>query len=117
MARRRYYDFDRQFAEMKRETYTMKVFGKEYTFPAVIPADIPLMMARYGDEKNIPVREILNAARRMFGTALDEWRQHPEFGVDNLGDLLRAAFEIINGTDEPETEEITEDDAGGETKN
>lgn len=108
-------DFDRQFAQMRRDTITLRLFGKDYVFPAVIPAFIPLEMARYEDESEVPPKVMLRAARVMFGDdVLAEWSGHAEFSVNMLGQVIKVAFEMINGTDEgDEPEGVTEDDGEG----
>lgn len=109
---RRFRDFDAQFAEMRHETITIKVYGKEYEFPAVIPAYVPLEMAKYEGGQGAPNRVMLNAARVMFGDeALSEWSSHRDFDMQKLGLIIKQAFEMINGEDEYDNEPTSEDDA------
>lgn len=110
----KYADFDAMMAEVRREEITLKVFGREYSFPAAIPAYIPLELSKYNAEDAVPHAVLLSAARVMFGEALDDWAQHPEFTLDELSLLLKTAFEliappIIEGA-------ITEDDVQGAKK-
>lgn len=113
---RRFKDFDAQFAEMRKEEITIRVYGKEYSFPAAIPAYLPLEMAKYEGE-GIPAKILLGAARVIFGEeALKEWSSHADFDMDKLGLLMRTAFDMINGKDGEEPEPVTEDDAPGGNK-
>ena len=112
---KRYRDFDAQFAEMRQEKITIRLYGKEYEFPAVIPAFIPLEMAKYSGAEGVPNGVMLRAARVMFGdAALDEWSSHADFDVSKLTAVMKAAFEMVNGEDEDEPEPVTEDDVSAE---
>lgn len=113
----KFIDFDRQFAQMQHDTITIQLFGKQYTVPAIIPAVVPLELARYDDQKAVPTKVILRAARLIFGDALDEWATHPEFSSDMLGDVIKGVFKMINGDADGDAEEITEDDAGDAGEN
>lgn len=113
----KYRDFDAMFSEIKRETLTIKVFGKEYTFPATIPAAIPLELAKYDSDREIPGKTIIRFLTVMFSQpVLDEWTAHREMTVDMLGEILKTVMAMINGNDEPEIEEVTEDDGGSAPK-
>lgn len=110
---RKFKDFDAQFAEMRQEQITIQVYGKEYGFPAVIPAYLPLEMAKY-EGVGVPPKVMLGAARVLFGEqALAEWSSHADFDIEKLSLLLRSAFDMINGTDEGDPEPMTEDDVPG----
>lgn len=114
----KYFDFDRQFSEMKRETITLHLFGKDYTIPASIPAVIPLELSRYDDDAGVPTKAMFKIVRALFGDqALGEWTAHPEFSANMLGEVVKTTFKLISGEDpEPEPEEITEDDRGAAPK-
>ncbi len=111
----RFYDFDRQFSEMKRETITLRVFGEDYTIPASVPAIIPLELSRYEAEDGVPTKVMFKIVRVLFGDAtLDRWTVNPNFSADMLGEIIKTTFAMINGEDPTQTEpeEVTEDSAG-----
>lgn len=114
-------NFDKFIAELKHETASFAMFGKTYTFEKKMPAVIPLQLAKYGDEDDIPPRIIFQAARQIFGeNTVKELEAHPAFSLDVLTELIRWAFDVINGKDESEEEPVavTEDDtAAPERKN
>jgi len=111
----KFFDFDRQFSEMRHDTVTLHVFSKDYTIPARIPAIVPLEMSRLEDADGVPSKVMIKISRVMFGdTVLDEWAAHADFTIDRLFEITTATFKLINGEDpDDEPEEVTEDSAGG----
>lgn len=111
-------NFDKQFSQMRRDTITLRIFDKDYVFPAVIPALIPLEMARYEGEDNVPASVMLRAARVMYGDeALSDWSHHASFDTEMLGEVIKTTFEMINGQDDGDAPEgLTEDDVGTSPK-
>lgn len=115
MARKNIRNFDAMIAEMNHETVAFTMFGKTYEIEKRMPATIPLELARYEDEDNVPNSVIFRAAKNIFGDdTLRELCEHPQFTVDVLSELIKWAFDAINGGgDDPhELEEMTEDDFG-----
>ena len=116
---RRFHDFDKQFAEMKRETMAIKLFGREYSFTARIPAWLPLELSRQEEGEEVSNFIMFKAAREIFGDAtVKEWRKLPEFDTNMLTMVIQTVFQMINGTFEGEDEpaEISEDDMGAPAK-
>ena len=68
---------------------------------------------------NLPSGVLFRAANNVFGReTLRELCAHPQFTVDVLSELLKWAFDAINGKEEDahEMEEMTEDDFGAATE-
>ena len=108
-----YKDFDAMFAEMKQETIPFKAFGKVYHINKRIPASIVLELSRREKGGTLDNDFMLNAGLQIFGNdILNELCAHHDFTVDMLGEMIKWAFEAINGKVEDEGEELTEDDMG-----
>lgn len=119
MARKISRNFDAFISEMNRETVSFTIFGKTYEIEKRMPAVIPLELSKYDDDDGIPSKVLFKAANNIFGKKiLDELCVNPLFTTDVLAELVKWAFEAINGGGDSEPEEITEDDAGApERKN
>lgn len=110
---KKYKDFDAMFSEMKSETIPFKVFGKTYQINKEIPAFVVLEMARHENDAELSTKFLFRAGEAIFGKeTLDELCKQKGFSAEKLGMMIKWAFEAINGKDEPEIEEITEDDTG-----
>lgn len=105
-------NFDAMIAEMNHETVSFTMFGNIYEIEKRMPATIPLELSKYDDEDGVPSRVIFKAARNIFGDKiLDELCSNPKFTTEVLNELVKWAFEAINGSGEPdEPEAVTEDD-------
>lgn len=119
MAKKIFRSFDSFISEMKHETASFEMFGKTYEFEKRMPATLPLELARYDDEEGIPTRILAKSAYAIFGKAtIDELCKHPDFDFKVLNELLKWAFDVINGKETAEVVELTEDDtAAPERKN
>ena len=119
MAKKIFRSFDSFISEMKHETASFEMFGKTYEFEKRMPALIPLELARYDDEEDIPPNIMFRAAYVIFGKAtIDDLCKHPGFDTEVLNELLKWAFVVINGKNTGEMVELTEDDtAAPERKN
>lgn len=116
---RRFHDFDKQFSEMKRETMTIKMFGREYTFAAKIPAWLPLELSRQEEGEEVSNFIMFKAAREIFGEAtVKEWRELPDFDTTMLTQVIQTVFQMINGTFDGDEEpaEVSEEDMGAPAK-
>lgn len=113
MAKRNTRDFDSFISELRREKLSFTMFGKTYEFDKRIPAIIPLELALHDDEEGIPPRVMFRAAYAIFGKAtIDELGAHPDFSLDVLSELIKWAFDAINGKDVFDGPvELTEDDS------
>lgn len=115
----KYKDFDAMFDEMTVEKVSFKAFGKMYSIDKAMPASIVLEMARQEKGGSISSEFLFRAARSIFGDdILNEISANKGFTVAKLEQLIKWAFETINGGDttDAEEEEITEDDAAGGVK-
>ena len=116
---RRFHDFDKQFSEMKRETMTIKMFGREYSFIAKIPAWLPLELSRQEEGEEVSNFIMFKAAREIFGDeAVKSFQKIPDFDTNMLATVIQTVFQMINGTFEGEEEssEVSEDDMGEPAK-
>lgn len=115
----KFHDFDKQFSEMKRETMTIKMFGREYSFIAKIPAWLPLELSRQEESEEVSNFIMFKAAREIFGEAtVKEWRKLPDFDANMLATVIQTVFQMINGTFEGDEapSEVSEDDMGKPAK-
>lgn len=105
-------NFDAMLAQMKHETIPFQIFGKNYEIKKRIPAVVVLEMARHEESEAIPNKVLIEAGMQIFGKAImDDLCKHEDFSVDVLSEMIKWAFEVINGTEE-EPEAVTEDDIG-----
>lgn len=119
MAKKIFRSFDSFISEMKHETASFEMFGKTYEFEKRMPALVPLELANYDAGAIAPKAVIVKAARMIFGdNTIDDLKENPAFTTEVLDELLKWAFEVINGIVEAEPVELTEDDtATPERKN
>lgn len=108
-------NFDNFMAEKKAEPVIVTVFGKEYKVKPEIPAIVPVMMARANEAMTDAEasRIVLKAADAMFGAkAIDEMCEKG-LTTDQIGDLIKKTFAVINGQDvDGEDAEILSDEDG-----
>lgn len=108
-------NFDKFLSEKKQETLDVTVLGRVYRVPMMIPAIVPVMMARA--EENMDETQatamIFRAADALFGKeAVDKMCADGLSGKD-MADLVQAAFSIINGTntEDDDAQELTDEDS------
>ena len=108
----RFKSFDDMLAETTNETITIRVYGKDYTIPAQMPAIIPVMMARFEDDPEAMQRLTYLAGDHLFGhEAVTEWASHDGFTKEKLETIVSEVFKMIYGAPETETpKERIEDD-------
>lgn len=113
----KFHDFDKQFSEMKHETMSIHMFGKDYSFEAKIPAWVPLELSRQEEGEEVSGLVMFKAARDIFGKeTVAEWKKLPNFSMDMLSEVIKVVFQMINGTLEDEPQEVSEDDVGADPK-
>lgn len=117
--KRKYKDFDAMFEEMNGEKIAFKAYGKMYEIDKAMPASIVLELARREKDSGIDSEFLFKVARHIFGDdVLDEIASNKGFTMAKLEQLIKWAFEAINGkADTDAEEEITEDDVGEHAKN
>ena len=111
----RFRDFDDMLSESRGDTITIRVFGKDYTCDASMPAYVPVMMARYADDPVMSRKITYDAADLLFGEeAVSEWLQHAEMTVEKMDTLIMQVFSMIYGGDpeDAEPQEVNEGDEG-----
>ena len=110
-------DFDRFLQEKNKERLSIKVYGKEYTFPPAMPAMVPLRLGRAADEMDsiLETKITIQALDSLLGKDnVDELCQKgmtvPEFRL-----LAKKVFGMINGTlhvdDEDGAQEMSDEDS------
>lgn len=115
-----YKDFDAMFPELASDAPDesagkgcIKVFGKKYYFSLNPPAALILSMVRHSSEKNMPWQSMVRLAYAIFGEdALNELSMHPKFSTKVLGEMISFAIRAVQGLEESEPAEMTEDDFG-----
>ena len=106
-------DFDAAFAEMHKEKVKFKAFGKEYWIRKEVPAFVVLEMARHENDETLSTKFLFRAGEAIFGKkTLDELCANEGFSSEMLASMIKWAFDVINGKEEEEPEEVTEDDTG-----
>lgn len=108
-------DFDKFLSEKNKETLDVTVFGKVYRVPMMIPAIVPVMMARSEEnlDQNESTKMVYRAADALFGTdAVNEMCAKGMAGKD-MAELVQSVFNIINGKEEEddEAQELSDEDS------
>ena len=107
-------DFDAMVSDMHEETVPFKAFGKLYNIRKAIPAALVLELARKEKDETLSNEFVFKAARQIFGDAvLSDLCNNPDCTFDKLTKMIQWAFTTINGPEEEEPEEVTEDDVEG----
>ena len=104
-------NFDKFISEKTADTIELTIFGNTFEIPAVIPAIVPVMMARAEDDPATGTKMIMRAADIMFGK--DRVNDMCEKGMTagELADLVQRVFLMINGNDEDDdSEELSDED-------
>lgn len=94
-------NFDNFITEKKAEPVFITVFGKEYKVKPEIPAIVPVMMARANEAMTDAEASkiVLKAADVMFGArAIDEMCEKG-LTTEQIGELVKKTFAVINGQD------------------
>lgn len=108
-------DFDQFLKEKNSETLTIRVFGKDYSFPAQMPAIVPVMLGRAAEEVDAAqeTKITVGALDMLLGKEnVDELCQKgmtvPEFRL-----LAKKIFGMINGAEpeDGEAQEMTDADS------
>lgn len=108
-------DFDKFLSEKNKETLDVTVFGKVYRVPLMIPAIVPVMMARSEEnlDQNESTKMVYRAADALFGEdAVNEMCAKGMAGKD-MAELVQSVFNIINGKEEEddEAQELSDEDS------
>lgn len=94
-------NFDRFISERKSEYIEVTAFGKTYNVKKEIPAIVPIMLARAGEDVNNQEigLSMMKAGDVMFGKdAIDEMCAAGAT-VSELGQLFRMVFSMVSGQD------------------
>ena len=105
-------DFDQFLREKEHRTIPVRILGETYEIKAVIPALVPLKMARaerlQGTDRNAEyTRLVFEAADALFGEEQMN-RMAGRLSADDLVLLIQKCFERINGGAE-ESEELSDE--------
>lgn len=112
-SKNKFKDFDALIAESRQDTITIKVGGKEYTAPAVMPAYVPVMMARYAGNELLTKKIIYDALFLIFGDeAAEAMLLTPGMDREKVEAIILQVFELINDEAENEPQEVNEGDEG-----
>lgn len=108
-------DFDKFLSEKNKETLDVTVFGKVYRVPLMIPAIVPVMMARSEEnlDQNESTKMVYRAADALFGEdAVNEMCAKGMSGKD-MAELVQSVFNIINGKEDEddEAQELSDEDS------
>lgn len=111
-------DFDQFLKERKRSYITVKVFGEEYKVKNELPAIVPIMIARAGEDADSGVigNAIMQAGEVMFGAETIEKFCRMGMSAPELGTLIRLVFNRVSGQNvdgEDMGDEQSGDDASG----
>ena len=106
--------FDLFMNEKNHDTITIKnIFGRDITVRAEIPAIVPVMIARAENMKdaNEQTRMIMRAADGFLGPATVDELCTKGMTAEQLVQLMLKLFAIINGGDEGDEEELSDEDS------
>ncbi len=118
-------NFDKFISEKEREKIEVTIFGKVYEVECFVPAIVPVMMAR-AESSNDPqasVKMVMIAADAMLGQKTVNELCAKGMSANDLAELVKRLFGIMNGTDgneDDEYEEVSDDDSrkvNGKSKN
>ena len=110
-------NFDLFMQETEHRTLDVTIFGDVYTVPMEIPAIVPIMMARAEENMNPAesTRMIMRAADAMFGTEAVNKMCRKGMTAKNIAKLVEKLFSEINGSDDDEVQELTDEDSRVQT--
>ena len=105
-------DFDRFLAEREKQYITVCVYGKEYRVKREIPAIVPIMLARAGEDGGAELagRALLQASEMMIGREAVDAFCRQGMSADELGALIERTFALITGGETESAAEVLEDD-------
>lgn len=108
-------NFDQFISEKEKHVLDVQVFGKTYKVPMVIPAVVPVMMARAeaGMDPAKSTKMIMRAADAMFGAANVDQMCRDGLGAKDLTTLIEKVFAEINSDDDEDDEAQELDDESG----
>lgn len=113
----RYVDFDAARAEARREPVVVKAFGEEWQLGSSMPAEIPIMSARWTAEgRDVLTRSdyMLLISKLVPESVLSEWFKRG-LTVDDLDDLVPAIIAAFNESEGGEAGEAGAPADGGST--
>lgn len=91
-------DFDAMLAEMEGETLCFQLFGRRYRMKKRLPAAIVLKLARAEPDQRVEAELLAQAARALLGQRqFDELMANEDFSMDLMGEILKWAFQRIDG--------------------
>ena len=91
-------DFDAMLAEMEGETLCFQLFGRRYRMKKRLPAAIVLKLARAEPDQRVEAELLAQAARALLGQKqFDELMANEDFSMDLMGEILKWAFQKIDG--------------------
>jgi len=110
-------EFDRFLEETRQEQLQVVVRGQTFTCPLRLPALVPLRMARAQQMENDERREteyrnlVFEAADQLFGPREMDRICALGLSAQEVALLIQKVFEVINGREEPEGEELSDEDS------
>ena len=106
-------NFDRFLAEKNNETIEVTIYGSTYKVPARIPAIVPVMMARSEDTPDaaVSMKLIFKAADALLGADVVTEICSKGLAVDDLAQLVKNLFDLINGAADDTEQELTDEDS------
>ena len=102
----RYVDFDAARAEAQREPVVVKAFGEEWTLGASMPAEIPIMSARWsaqGRDSLTEGEQLLLVSKLVPEDVLTEWFARG-LTVDDLDVMVPAIINAFGAVDDADAE-------------
>lgn len=109
-------NFDNFMTEKKQEPIKVTVFGKEYDVKPEIPAIVIVTLARTNEtslSESETAMMILNAGDEMFGKDTINEFCAKGMRADQLVNLIKMVFDLINGKDvDGDTVEELDDESG-----
>ena len=108
-------DFDAFMAEKNREYVTVTVYGREYRVRREIPALMPILMARAGEETSPEEAglAVLRCGDILFGREAVDAFCRAGMSCGELSELIQKTFCLITGEEREDPDEETLTDEAG----
>jgi len=96
----RFIDFDPFIKEVQKDPLVIKLFDKQYTLPASLPASVMLRILRLQAEHEgeLPPHEILFLAEEFMGkNVMEELLANNNFSLEIMGQLISDVIAVYSG--------------------
>jgi len=96
----RYLDFDAFRKETEKEPLIVKIFDKEYTLPADLPASVMVRILRLQHENGgeLPAHEVIFLAEKFMGeTMMAELLDRNDYSMEVMAEMIKEIIAAYSG--------------------